>query len=491
MSAVLPIEEDPRFRLYTATAGQTQFAVSFPFQQDGDITLFSRDLSSGWAEISPVLYDIAGAGTVNGGMVTFLAGRADGEELLVLGTTVLDRLGSIVRDGRFNSRLTDDEFDRSRLIQQELRRDADRALKTDFGGDGLTIDPDIGDGDTLIRHGNRLSKGPNAADIAAAQGNAETAVAAAGAAVTAKNIAVESAEAAAKWATEDEDVPVASGLFSAYHWARKAAALVTNVVASSIHMASTKAALDDDDELGATDSADGWILKKFTLSNLIASIFKVGRSIANASFAAATFKLLNATAKALAFDITALSADRKIIMPNSDVDLGGVLNRLTALEGKRGTTGELTLSGTQFDVTSIPTDARSIKIKLNEVSFSAASTNPSIQIGTSAGIETSGYKTSGAIQATNASSTATYSESFRIAGYSTTQGPQSGVMELDRIGTSDRWVMRAGTKSSDASGAISSSGGYKSLPGHLDRIRITTAAGSATLSGSVEVEWEK
>ncbi|MFT4162863.1 hypothetical protein [Shinella sp.] len=189
------------------------------------------------------------------------------------------------------------------------------------------------------------------------------------------------------------------------------------------------------------------------------------------------------------FNALATKAEAEVGADNTK--LMTALRTKEAIDARKGRTGELTLSGTQFDVTGIPTDARRIRIKLNEVSFSAASTQPSIQIGTSAGVETSGYKTSAAIQASTASSTSTYTESFRLVGYSTTSGPQSGVMELDRIGSSDRWIMTASTKSSDASGALSSSGGYKSLSGHLDRLRITTAAGTATLSGSIEVEWEK
>jgi len=168
MSAVLPIEEDPRYRVIDASEGQTQFAISFPFQQNEDITVARRIEDGVWQALSPTLYDVTGAGAVEGGMVTFHTGRASGEKILVLGDTILDRLGSIVNDGRFSSRLTDDELDRSRIIQQELARDVARGLKMDYGaGDGLTVVGGVADGRTLMRQGGRLVAGPDIVQLAA------------------------------------------------------------------------------------------------------------------------------------------------------------------------------------------------------------------------------------------------------------------------------------------------------------------------------------
>lgn len=496
MSAVLPIEEDPRFRLYTASAGQTQFAVNFPFQQSEDIGLYSRDLSGGWVEISPTLYDITGAGTANGGMATFHAGRLAGDKLLVLSTTVLDRLGSIVRDGRFNSRLTDDEFDRGRLIQQDLRRDVDRALKTDFGGDGLTIDPDIGDGDTLIRNGDRLSKGPNAADIAGAQEQAEIAVAAAGAAnasavaaagsaTSAGNSATDAGNAAglaARWANEDEDVPVLPGLYSAYHWARKAAASVMGGVAAAIHAAAAKAAIADDDEIGLADSADGWVLKKFSLANLISSIFKTTRKIANAYFVT-SFRLWDAAdpTKGLRFDLSAVSAGqvRKMIMADGDVDLGKIANI--------GGTGELTLSTNAIDILSIPASARSLTLVLSGVTLSAAQ-QPIVLFGTSAGFVTAGYVTAAAGQAATSSSAGGLSNAMPLSYTTGGAGAFHGVVEFRRIGQSNAWSYE-GTITAGL-GALSNLVGNIVLADTLTRVRLTTVSGTPTFAGKASLDWE-
>lgn len=138
MSVALPIEEDPRFRQYIASAGQKVFAIPFPFQQDEDIEIliFSNNQAS---SALPSDYTIIGASAHDGGSVTFKNGRAAGDIITIVGSAVLDRLSSVVRDGRFSSKLIDDEFDRNRIIQQEQKRDISRSLKAPYGSKGVTL----------------------------------------------------------------------------------------------------------------------------------------------------------------------------------------------------------------------------------------------------------------------------------------------------------------------------------------------------------------
>ncbi|MCK8781121.1 hypothetical protein M0654_14130 [Rhizobium sp. NTR19] len=89
-------------------------------------------------------------------------------------------MGSIVRDGKFNSKLTDDELDRTKIIQQEHARDIDRALKVDFGAAKQTLpSPDQSSllgwdmhGKLLNRPSDEVSAGRAEAAAAAAIGAA-------------------------------------------------------------------------------------------------------------------------------------------------------------------------------------------------------------------------------------------------------------------------------------------------------------------------------
>lgn len=173
MSQIFPIEDDPRFRILVASAGQTTFAIPFPFQANADVIALEK-VDDLFFEIVGG-YTVTGAGNPSGGTLTFSVGREENDEILILGSAVLERLTSIVLNGRFSSKATDDELDRNRLIQQEVKREVDRAVKTSYGEVAPTLDLNIPDGRALIRMGQRLIAGPNAQEISSAQGYAESA----------------------------------------------------------------------------------------------------------------------------------------------------------------------------------------------------------------------------------------------------------------------------------------------------------------------------
>lgn len=175
MSSVFPITDDPRYRRYTASAGQTVFPIPFPFLQNEDLGIYLQTSSSEYTLFPPETYVLSGAENPAGGTLTLNVPRSAGDVILILGEAVLDRLSSIVRDGRFSSSLIDSELDRIRIIELEFRRDNNRSLKVDYGAGGLTIAADLADGDTLMKQGDWLVKGPNAEHITSAEGYAEEA----------------------------------------------------------------------------------------------------------------------------------------------------------------------------------------------------------------------------------------------------------------------------------------------------------------------------
>lgn len=233
MSAIFPIHEDPRYRRYTASAGQTVFNIPFPFQQDEDVTILLQIALGQYVEFAETDYTIDGAGDPAGGAVTMNTPRAGGDVILVLGEAVIDRISSVVTNGRFRSELTDGELDRSRILQQEVARENNRAVKVDYGATAYTITRDLEDGDTLMKSGDLLVKGPNAADIENAGPNAAA--------------AAESAALAGRYAVNG-DLDVVPGKKAAEYYARKAQEAAGSGIAgvSSFH-----------GRVGAVDPASG------------------------------------------------------------------------------------------------------------------------------------------------------------------------------------------------------------------------------------------
>lgn len=178
MSAVFPIEDKPRYGRFVATAGQTMFAIPFEFQQNRDVKVRKTPVANG----VPVLlaeganYTMAGAGVYNGGSFVLIVPASEGDVFEVWGDAVLDRTSSIVQAGKFRAKPNDDEHDRHRIIQQELKREVERSIRGPRG----TVAPEIlGDpepGRSLVFDANgNLVPGPTTDQIAAAQGFAEDA----------------------------------------------------------------------------------------------------------------------------------------------------------------------------------------------------------------------------------------------------------------------------------------------------------------------------
>lgn len=131
MSTTLPItENDRQTPVYSATAGQTAFAVDFPFQEDGDLEVLLVNLTSG-SETPFALttqYTVTGKGNPSGGTVTLLTGRAEGDRIVIRGKTGTARTTGVTQNGKFRSQAYDYAFDRLTMLAQELRRDITRAL---------------------------------------------------------------------------------------------------------------------------------------------------------------------------------------------------------------------------------------------------------------------------------------------------------------------------------------------------------------------------
>ena len=186
MSNIFQITNDDRLEIASLNDGQLLVNVPFPFQASGDLLLILKNSDGETTQLILTQdYSVSGEGQPNGGEITLQVASQDGQKLYLIGQAVIERITSIVRDGRFSSAAIDADFDRLTIILLELARDLSRAVKTDFGQNGLQIEK-IPKNHFYKSDGlQSLVDGGKVDDIAAAQSHAEKAI---GAAQTAENI---------------------------------------------------------------------------------------------------------------------------------------------------------------------------------------------------------------------------------------------------------------------------------------------------------------
>ena len=151
-------------------------------------------------------------------------------------------------------------------------------------------------------------------------------------------------------------------------------------------------------------------------------------------------------------------------------------------------TAVATTSGTSIDFTGIPSWAKRITVLLSGVSTNGASV-PILRLGTSSGIEATGYlgATSNIVNGATPSSTNT--TGLGLAQAIDAAAVYHGQVVITLL-ASNLWVMAATLSRSDfAVTTVASSS--KTLSGTLDRVRITTANGTDAFdAGSVNILYE-
>jgi hypothetical protein len=138
-------------------------------------------------------------------------------------------------------------------------------------------------------------------------------------------------------------------------------------------------------------------------------------------------------------------------------------------------TAQNSTSGTSIDFPSIPSWVRRITINFYENSTNGSS-NRLVQIGTSSGITTSGYLSSGGYGGGATSSTTGFLIWIDSASYALT-----GQMVLTLL-TNNTWISSHTGRVSNGQCAFGG-GSSSSLGAALDRIRITTVNGTDVFDG--------
>jgi hypothetical protein len=167
------------------------------------------------------------------------------------------------------------------------------------------------------------------------------------------------------------------------------------------------------------------------------------------------------------------------------IQAGGITTNLYPLVSG---TAQATTSGTSIDFTGIPSWVKRITVMLTGVSTNGTSV-PLLRIGTSSGIEATGYLGSTSNIVSGSTPTSTNTTGLGLAQAIDAGAIYYGPIVITFFG-SNLWVMSAVLSRSDvALTTVASSS--KTLSGTLDRIRITTANGTDTFdAGSINILYE-
>jgi len=144
-------------------------------------------------------------------------------------------------------------------------------------------------------------------------------------------------------------------------------------------------------------------------------------------------------------------------------------------------------SGTSIDFTSIPSWVKRVTVMCSGVSTSGTSI-VQIQIGTSGGVQTTGYS-SGVWTANTSNGNST--SAFLINNVGDAAYVRDGMASLTLLNSATGlWTFNS-VFSGSSSGINAIGGGSKTLSGTLDRVRITTVNGTDTFdAGSINILYE-
>ena len=142
-------------------------------------------------------------------------------------------------------------------------------------------------------------------------------------------------------------------------------------------------------------------------------------------------------------------------------------------------TAQNTTSGTAIDFTGIPSWVKRITVMFNGVSANGATGDLLVQIGTSTGIESTGYLAVSDVSAF----TAAFGIRTQFASFAV-----KGAMTITTMG-SNIWVMTSNTYL-DTGTTVRNGSGAKTLSGTLDRLRVSVGGSDAFDAGSVNIMYE-
>lgn len=419
---------------YTATGGQTVFPYNFPIF-DEDHLVVQRTRSGTVTTLALTTdYTVSGVDVETGGNVTLVTGATAGDIITIYRSVPLQRLTDYQTAGDFEADTVNMDFDLLWMAQQDSARDGNRSLRLQVSD---STDPD----DFVV---------PLTADRASmylgfdVDGLPIPVAAAVGSAVVTPFM---------ETVLDDTDAATARATLGALGSGA--------VTGGDLTMATGKL-------LGRTTASTGAIEEITPSSGLTLA---AGALTVDAATTSAAGKIEIATQA----EVNAMTDPSRAMVPNH--------NRIVN-SGKTATT-----SGTAIDFTGIPAGVRRITVSFAGVSTGSTS-NLLVRIGTSSGIEATGYDT--AANGTGQASSVTSSTGFIITQTLSASDAVRGQVVLTLVDPSDfSWVGAGTVWQGSASGSVCRSAGGKSLAAELDRVRITSVSGDTFDAGAISISYER
>ena len=207
-----------------------------------------------------------------------------------------------------------------------------------------------------------------------------------------------------------------------------------------------------------------------------------------------TLRLNGSTSGYTEIDAPAVAGSNTLVLPtgNGSADQALVTNGSGTLSfADRGrmvlATAQNSTSGTSIDFTGIPSWVKKITVMLNGVSTNGTS-SLLFQLGTSSGVETTGYVSSATYQGAGQAGATSTSGLLNQNGGAVAD-TICGLTTICSFG-SNKWVSSS-VSATGTSQYTYIGGGAKTLSGTLDRVRITTVNGTDTFdAGSINILYE-
>lgn len=183
---------------------------------------------------------------------------------------------------------------------------------------------------------------------------------------------------------------------------------------------------------------------------------------------------------------TATPSEKLVVSGNVNATTGLQINGVNIYPMVLGTS-QATTSGTAFDFVSIPSTAKRILVTFAGVSLSGAD-DLLVQIG-SGSVTTTGYVSSGGYAAAGPSVVANTSTAGFLIHPNGSAQAMLGMLEMVLADASaNTWVSSHGMGGSSGN-LLFAGGGYVSLAGAIDRVRITRTGTNTFDAGKVNVMW--